>query len=93
MDHVRKLKFSRYVHLPSIKKMFLCRYALVILCNVGEVIIFEHWRHISALGHIRMVIFSTYVLLACINTIIWPRLGDLVKCISIFNFGAQELYI
>ena len=41
----------------------------MILCNVGEVIIFEHWRYISALEHIRMIISSSYVLLACINTI------------------------
>ena len=37
--------------------------------SVGEVIIFEHGRYISALEHIRMLIFSSYVLLACINTI------------------------
>ena len=49
--------------------MFRYRYARVILCNVGEVIIFEHGRYISAFEHIRMVIFSSNVLLACINTI------------------------
>ena len=27
MDHTRKLKFSSYVHLPSINKMFPYRYA------------------------------------------------------------------
>ena len=27
MDHARKFKFSSYVHLPSINKMFQYRYA------------------------------------------------------------------
>ena len=27
MDHARKLKFSSYIHLPSINKMFQYRYA------------------------------------------------------------------
>ena len=27
LDHARKLKFSNYVHLVSINKMFQCRYA------------------------------------------------------------------
>ena len=27
------------------------------------------------------------------NLQIWSRLGDLVRCILSFNFGAQELYI
>ena len=56
--------------MPSITKLFRYRYAWVILCNVGEVIIFEHGHYISVLEHIRMVIFSSYVLLACINKII-----------------------
>ena len=63
MDHARK--FSSYVHLPFINRMFLYRYAQVILCNIGEVIIFEHGRYILAWEHIRMFIFSSYVLLAC----------------------------
>ena len=57
MDHARKLKFSSYVHLPPINKMIQYRYALVILCSVGEVIISEHGCYISALEHIRMLIF------------------------------------
>ena len=69
MDHARKLKFSSYVHLASINKTFQYRYARVILCNVGQVITFEHGRYISALKHIRMLILSSCVLLACINTI------------------------
>ena len=43
MDHARKRKVSSYVHLPSINKMFQYRYASVILCSVGEVIIFRAW--------------------------------------------------
>ena len=42
-------------------------YARVILCSVGEVIIFEHKRQMSALGHIRMLILNSNALLACIN--------------------------
>ena len=68
-NHARKLKFSSYVHLPSINKTFQYRYALVILGGVGEVIIFEHGFCISALAHIRMLILSICVLLECINTI------------------------
>ena len=49
--------------------MFRYRYARVILCSVGELIIFEHGRYISALEHIRTVIFSSYVFQACINII------------------------
>ena len=41
----------------------------MILRNVGDVIIFEHGRYISALEHTRMLILSSYVLPACINTI------------------------
>ena len=44
-------------------------YARVILCCVGKVIIFEHGCHISALEHIKTLKLSSYVLLACINTI------------------------
>ena len=68
-DHARKLNFSSYIHLPSINKMYQYRYARVILCGVGEVIIFEHGCYISALAHIRMLILSIYVLLEFINKI------------------------
>ena len=64
MDHPRKFKFRSYVHLPSINKMFQYRYARLILCSVGEVIIFEHGCYISALEHVRMLILSSYVLLS-----------------------------
>ena len=64
MDHARKLKFSSYVHLPPINNMIQ-----VILCSVGEVIIFEHGCYISALEHIWRLILNNYVLIACINTI------------------------
>ena len=65
----RKIKFSSYVHLPSINKMFQYGYTLLILYSVGEVIIFEHGCYISALEHVRKLILSNYVLLACINSI------------------------
>ena len=68
-DHVRKLNFSSYVHLPPVNKMFQYRYARVILCSVREVIIFEHGCYILALEHTRMLILSIYVHLACINMI------------------------
>ena len=57
-DHARKLKFSIYVYLPSINKMFSYRYAWLILCSVGEVIIFEHGCYISDLEHVRTLILS-----------------------------------
>ena len=68
-DQARKLKFSSYVHLPSVNKIIQYRYARVNLLGVGEVIIFEHGCYITALAHIRMLIFSIYVLLEGINTI------------------------
>ena len=49
--------------------MFAYRYASVILCSLGEVIIFEHGCYISDLEHIRMLILNGYVFLACISTI------------------------
>ena len=70
MDQARKLKFSSYIHLPSINKMFQNRYALLILFNVGEVIIFEHVCYISALEQVRMLISNSYVLLSCIYPIL-----------------------
>ena len=65
----RKLKFSSYVHLPSMNKLFQYRDASVILCNVGEFSVLERGCYISALEHVRMLILSIYVLLACINAI------------------------
>ena len=47
--------------------MFQYCYTRVILCNVGEIIMFEHGCYISALEHDRMLILSSYVLLACTN--------------------------
>ena len=69
MDHARKLKFTCYVHLPSINKNVQYRCPSLIVCSVEEVIIFKHLCYISALEHIRMLILSSYVLLACINKI------------------------
>ena len=65
-EHAKKLKFSSYVHLPSMNQMLQYQYACVILCNVGEVIIFEHGLYISALEYTRML--SSHVLV-CIYTI------------------------
>ena len=42
MDHARKLKFTGYVHLPSINKTVQYRCASVILCSVEDVIIFKN---------------------------------------------------
>ena len=47
--------------------MFQYHYAGVTLCNVGEVYIFELKCYISALGNVKVLILSSYVLLACIN--------------------------
>ena len=48
--------------------MFQYRYARVILCNVGKVYIFELKCYIcAAFEHIRMLILSSYILLACLN--------------------------
>ena len=69
VDHARKLKFSIYVHLPSINKIFQYRCTWVILWGVGQFIIFEHGFYISALVRIGMLILRIYVLLECINKI------------------------
>ena len=68
MDPASKLRLSTYVH-RFIDKMIQYIYSSMILCSVDEVIIFEHGCYISALEHIRMLILSSYILLACINTI------------------------
>ena len=75
--------------------MFEYRHAWLILCNVGEVYIFEHGRYISALEHTRMLILSSYILLACINTICkyyhaWMIYWDVYE-VSIFWSGTQYL--
>ena len=41
----------------------------MILCSVGEVIIFEHGCYISALENVMMVILNSYVHLGRINQI------------------------
>ena len=67
--------------------MFQYCYARVILCNEGEVYIFGLRHYITALGHVRWLILSNYVLLACINQTdkYLSRMGDLVRCILSFN--------
>ena len=69
MDHARKIKFSSYVHLPSISKTFSISLRLIDFGSVGEVMSFEHGFYISALEHVRKLILSSYVLLSCINPI------------------------
>ena len=51
MDDARKLKFSSYVHMLLINKMIQYLYASMILCSVGEVIVFEQGCYISDLEH------------------------------------------
>ena len=50
IDPTRKLKFSSYLLLLSINKMFPYHYTPVILCSLAEAI-FEHGCCISALEH------------------------------------------
>ena len=63
MDHARKLKFSVFVYLPSLNKMFQNGLRLSDSVHVEEILIFEHECYIPALGHIRMLILSIYVLI------------------------------
>ena len=49
--------------------MLQYRYVWMILCSVGEVVIFEHGCYILALEHTKILILSSYVLLTGINTI------------------------
>ena len=67
--HARKLKFSNYVHMPSINTIFLISLRLsdTVRCSRGSY--FEHGCYVSALAHIWMLILSIYVLLECTNTI------------------------
>ena len=69
MDHARKLKFSSYVHLPSINQTFQYCHVRMILCNLGEVYSFENGICISALDLARVLILNNDVLLASINRI------------------------
>ena len=70
LGHARKLKFSRvYVNVTSVNQIFQYRHIPVTLGNVGEVYNFEHGLYISPLKHARLLILSSYVLLASINTI------------------------
>ena len=60
---------SVVVFIWYLKKMFHYHHALVILRSVLHVYIFENEHLISALEHVRMPKLSSYVILACINTI------------------------
>ena len=52
-DHAGKLKFSSYVHLPSINKNVSISLRLSDSMRCRRHIIFEHGWYISALEHIR----------------------------------------
>ena len=69
LGHARNLKSNIYVHLLSVNQIFQHRHTRVILCNVGEVYIFEHGCSISALEQACMLLSSNYVLLAFLNKI------------------------
>ena len=69
MDYSIKVKFSIYVHLPSMNKMFRYGYTCVILSNVGGYY-FRAWVLYFSYGTCKNInIKQLYVLLACINTI------------------------
>ena len=42
LGHASILKFSSYIHPLSVNQIFQYRHARMILCNVGEVYIFEY---------------------------------------------------
>ena len=71
----------------------------MILCNVGEVYIFEHGCYISALEHARMLILTSYVLLACTNNIQYKQyiniftLGGFSEPYMKFQFFDQGIHI
>ena len=61
-------EIQQLCYLASVNRMFHYCSAWVILCNVGEVYIFEDGLYISALEHVSMLILIKYFLVACINT-------------------------
>ena len=67
MDYARKLKFSSYVHLPSINKKVSILLHLIdsVKCRRGYY--FQAWVQCFSFGTIYDVISSSYVLLSCIN--------------------------
>ena len=69
MDHARKLKFSYYVHLPSINKKVSILLHLIdsVKCRRGYYI--QAWVQYFSCGTIYDVISSSYVLLSYINAI------------------------
>ena len=70
MDHARKLKFSSYVHLPSIKKHISISSHVSDFVQYRRGLYFRAWTLYLRFGtHVRMLILSTYVLLACIKAI------------------------
>ena len=71
MDPARKLKFSSYVHMPSIKQNVLISLRLSdsVRCRRGYY--FRAWALYLGFGtsYFRMLILSSYFLPACINKI------------------------
>ena len=66
--------------------MFHYHHALGILCNEGEIYIFEHGLYISALEHVRMLILRSYLLLGYINTV-WKYCHTwMIKMVNISAF-------
>ena len=59
LGHARKLKFSSYVNVTSVNKIFQYCHNRVTLGNVGEVYNFEHGLYISPLKHAGLLILST----------------------------------
>ena len=60
MSQAMKLKFSSYVHLLSINKMFQYHHTIVVLCSEEQVYIFR--QYISALENVRMLLYNGYIL-------------------------------
>ena len=69
MDYGRKIKFSSLCSSAIYKQNVSISLRLFDSVQRRRVIIFEHGCYIPALEHVRKIIFSSYVLLACINPI------------------------
>ena len=85
LGHARKLKFSSYVHLPSINKITLLRLNDSVQCRRGYY--FQAW----ALEHSRNIKLGIYYILSCSSDIQINKLqtmlcsSDLEVCKKRFN--------
>ena len=68
-DHARKIKIQQLCLSAIYKQNISISLHSSDSEKCREVIIFEHGCYISALEHVRMLILSSYILLACINAI------------------------